>query len=296
MERPSGPSQAGRTLQAVVDSSRATGRGYVVLALSEEDADRERLTRLASAAVAAVERESGVDRAVASVATRDNGEPVGLVCAEVGPAVDPAALGNAALERVGGRAAAGAATGAGHPDLELEDAIVVALEGLDVALQSGSATAVHSELYDLVVGRARSGVRADEAVHALEDVSCATPARAEDDPFAVDLRAADEPGEPPVPARERAELVHEIESLRGRAEELRDEDRHARGLLERRIAKLARELETAEAEIDRLRDTYEGDRGRASVFRTVQGLDPDEPLAPIKKRLIDGVFRENEGA
>ncbi|MEM7515461.1 MAG: hypothetical protein AAF368_00865 [Planctomycetota bacterium] len=210
--------------------------------------------------------------------------------------VDPAALGTAGLEPLGARAAVGVSTSAGHPDLELDDAVAVAMEGLDVALQSGSSTAVHSELYDLVVGRSAGRVSAMGAALAPDAAAEATPAREADDPFAVDLSAAAEAEAPRVPARERAELVHEIESLRGRAEELREGDRSARALLERRIAKLARELETAEAEIDRLRDTYEGDSGRASVFRTVQGLDPSEPLAPVKKRLIDGVFRENEGA
>ncbi|MEM1448858.1 MAG: hypothetical protein AAF957_29045 [Planctomycetota bacterium] len=296
MERSSGPSTHDRTLEAIVDSSRATGRAYVVLALDAEGADPDRLRQLTSTALAAIEHEDGCDRAAASIGLRQNGEEVGLLCAEVGPGVDPAVLGTRmAMSRV----AVGVSTSAGHPHLELDDAIAVALEGLDVALTSGASGAVHSELYDLVIGRPAASVRAvGEGLHA-EAATAATPAKEEDDPFARDVPGdadAAPPTEPRVPARERAELVLEIEALRDQADELREQDRHARALLERRIAKLARELETAEAEIGRLRDTYEGETGRPSAYRKVQGLDPDEPMAPVKKRMIEGVFRENEDA
>jgi hypothetical protein len=62
---------------------------------------------------------------------------------------------------------------------------------------------------------------------------------------------------------------------------------------ERRITKLITQLEGAETEIDRLRAEQVGDKGLPSQFKRVQGLDPGEANAPLKRTIIDGVFRAN---
>jgi hypothetical protein len=192
------------------------------------------------------------------------------------------------------------ATSVGHADLSLDDAITVALEGLDVARSSGSDAAVHTELYELVA-RAREW----EAVTRRTVESPAAPVEAgptagADDPFAhmpADEAAAPadtaRPPAPRTPARDRAALAAEMERLHADRDDALDLDRHARALFERRIAKLAAELERAEAEIERLREERAPDPGLPSVYREVQGLDESSPLAPVKRRLIEGVFRKN---
>ncbi len=92
---------------------------------------------------------------------------------------------------------------------------------------------------------------------------------------------------------ERDALRDELAQLQADAR-----DAPARGtsdVQERRIKKLLRKLEDAEAEIEKLRAHQESDPGLASFFTAVQGLDPDEPNAQAKRGMLDKVFRKNVG-
>lgn len=307
MDRPSAPVEHDDPLGRIVASSRSTGRAYVVLALGLVS-DSDDMVAATEVALAIVEAELGVDMAAAQVVQRDGREALGLICAEVAPALDPAELGTAAAAhlRTTDAISVGVASSAGHPDLTLEHAIAVALEGLDVARAAGSTRAVHSELYDLATASTgierptESDAIGSDAPPRADATTDRAPTSVADDPFAqfiesdVALPLAPDHTSPATPARERAALTAEIMSLQVEAASLREHDKHAHALLERRISKLAHELESAESEIDRLRTTYEGDRGLPSVYRQVQGLDESESLAPLKKDLIDGLFRENE--
>ena len=79
-------------------------------------------------------------------------------------------------------------------------------------------------------------------------------------------------------------------------EEPADEERafDASELLHRRLTKLTRELERAETEIARLRARVGRDAaGLASIYREVQGLSEDAPLAELKRSLMARIFEAN---
>ncbi len=105
-----------------------------------------------------------------------------------------------------------------------------------------------------------------------------------------------------VVAKLEQESRAEIERLRLELELARREKAEAAATgdaidkQERRISKLLHQLEDAESEIARLRSEKEEDPGVPSQFRAVQGLDPKEPEAPVKRVLIDGVFESNRGS
>lgn len=97
-------------------------------------------------------------------------------------------------------------------------------------------------------------------------------------------------------ATSRAELGtlrDEIATLRQERDQLRRSDAQVRGLLERRIAKVTRQLEETEAEVEELRRAQSTDGGVASSFRAVQGLDPTDPAASQKRGMLEGVFESN---
>lgn len=64
-------------------------------------------------------------------------------------------------------------------------------------------------------------------------------------------------------------------------------------LLERRIRKLARSLQRTEAEIERFHELGNLDLGIASVYKSVQGLDDDDPFWKVKQELLQSIFAAN---
>ncbi|HZL98919.1 MAG TPA: hypothetical protein VFD43_01590, partial [Planctomycetota bacterium] len=63
--------------------------------------------------------------------------------------------------------------------------------------------------------------------------------------------------------------------------------------LERRIAKLVQSLQTTEQALGRMARLSHADDGIESIYRTVQGLDPDEPEARAKQDLMHAIFEKN---
>lgn len=64
-------------------------------------------------------------------------------------------------------------------------------------------------------------------------------------------------------------------------------------LLERRIAKLTKALEMTEAELRRIAAMKSIDLGVASIYRSVQGLSPEEECLALKKELMKQIFTAN---
>lgn len=64
-------------------------------------------------------------------------------------------------------------------------------------------------------------------------------------------------------------------------------------LLQRRIAKLAERLRITEGQLTHISAAGPGDQGTASVYREVQGLDPNALFFEKKKELMDGIFKAN---
>jgi hypothetical protein len=73
------------------------------------------------------------------------------------------------------------------------------------------------------------------------------------------------------------------------------EDVHRRQieLLERRIAKLTRHLSKAEENLERMAAMRGEDPGIASIYRTVQGLSPEERALAFKQKLMQKIFQAN---
>ena len=64
-------------------------------------------------------------------------------------------------------------------------------------------------------------------------------------------------------------------------------------LLERRIAKLTRHLAKAEENLARMAAMRGDDVGIASIYRTVQGLSPEERALAFKQKLMQRIFQAN---
>jgi hypothetical protein len=73
------------------------------------------------------------------------------------------------------------------------------------------------------------------------------------------------------------------------------EDVHRRQieLLERRIAKLTRYLAKAEESLERLAALRGEDTGVASIYRSAQGMSPEERALAFKQKLMQKIFQAN---
>ncbi|MEM8713789.1 MAG: hypothetical protein AAGG01_22840, partial [Planctomycetota bacterium] len=119
-----------------------------------------------------------IETATGSITVLMSGETAGVVVAQPLGAPILKELGDELATRVaealgnGCQVSVGLATTREHPGLELDDAIAVAMEGLEVASASGSNIAVHSELYELTLAtRRRLGtVFPLESVQDLEEI------------------------------------------------------------------------------------------------------------------------------
>lgn len=73
----------------------------------------------------------------------------------------------------------------------------------------------------------------------------------------------------------------------------KDEQQHKIEQLERRIGKLSASLDDSTSLVRRLRETKESPEGIESIYREVQGLDPNESNAPEKRGLLEEIFKLN---
>lgn len=96
---------------------------------------------------------------------------------------------------------------------------------------------------------------------------------------------------------EREVIIRALESLetaRGSALESGRAESGARIQdLERRIAKLVQSLESTEQALKRVAKMAQVDSGLESIYRTVQGLDGEDPVAEAKKELMRAIFEKN---
>ena len=192
-----------------------------------------------------------------------------------------------------------------RPELDFEILLGVARESLGVAQAAGGDRWVHTELYNLLARRRRSGeLEAELAVEVADafDYEELSTGLEWDEPEPLEEPAAPLHGEleaelqlEPQPSQGLRELWHrlELESEDPFAASLEQRPGQRMEVLERRIAKLMRALEMAEGEIQRLQQEFGSEAGIASVYRSVQGLAPDEPLAELKRRLMRELFRAN---
>lgn len=381
-------------LNGLFRDAHEMGRHVQVFVLTVDGSERSHAIDQATLlAVECLAKRQDIESATGSITVLMTGTTAGVVVAQPKGAPTLKVVGEHLVEALAERLGAGAqiaigmATTAEHPDLVVDDAIAVAMEGLEVASASGSSRAVHSELYELTLAtRRRQGTvfplesvqhlgddaeiprpevrpvaatAAELAVKAEADPPAASaeatpelepsPERSSeqsseqssesgdelypedeefvfggrgdaivdplgefDDPFAHLASEAYELGADsaaaltngiaptgPATARLEQESRAEIERLRLELELARREKAAsaAGGTAlenqERRIMKLITQLEGAETEIDRLRAEQAGDKGLPSQFKRVQGLDTGEANAPLKRTIIDGVFRAN---
>ena len=330
----------------VFHDARQVGRVVQAFTVSISGApDGHSIDEATELAVETLSQRSDIDSSVGSITLLMEGEMAGVIVALPHGAPPLKKLGevlvDALSERFGtAQVAVGMATTRDHKELELDDALAVAIEGLEVARASGSNRAVHSELYELTLStRRRQGtvfpleaVRQGQLKGPAEETTDyilqpaespaskagpnASSAEAEvlgelDDPFAHLASEAYELNQESAlaltngiapKAGEAAEFEKqsriEIERLRMELDVARRDQLESKGnekaanIQERRIAKLLQQLEVAEAEIARLHQNRE--RGVGSAYRSVQGLDPNEPAAKKKRVLIDGVFESNK--
>lgn len=101
--------------------------------------------------------------------------------------------------------------------------------------------------------------------------------------------------------------LHLQERLAEREQELlREAEQHAAALeskeadyrreienLQRRVAKLTRSLTDTEGELKRVAELKETDDGLASIYREVQGLDPEEDDSGAKMEMMSSIFEAN---
>jgi hypothetical protein len=213
-----------------------------------------------------------------------------------------------------------------RPDLDLEVLVGVARESLGVAQAAGGDRWVHTELYELLLRRRSAGELATPEAALPEvrelaaglETATVIPAPPGARPPAGGARGAvpaagaqrtavatgsttgivglpTEAGVLPAgtalsegPLGAARAAVAEALAAGGAVEN------EAVDVLERRIAKLMRALELAEDEISRLRSEVGTDSGIASIYRTVQGLQPDEPLLDAKRALMRELYRANQ--
>ncbi len=90
-------------------------------------------------------------------------------------------------------------------------------------------------------------------------------------------------------------IAASTKALAKAASQLADERAHDERIemLERRIAKLNKSLESAEKLIQKLYKVKEIDPGIASLYRGVQGLELNEEDFELKKEMLKGIFEAN---
>jgi GGDEF domain-containing protein len=199
-----------------------------------------------------------------------------------------------------------------RPELAYEAFLGVALESLGVAQGAGGNRWVHTELYDML--RRRFPDRAPAAPPVVDSAPVASAAPATSVAPAIPAPAHAAPPTPavphgsapiapasstaPPPSTVAPGAVVRIQpgvpaapSLPPPLEETGPTSETIE-ILQRRVRKLANALEEAEVEIAALRGE-QAEAGVASIYRTVQGLSPDEAFIDLKRKLMSDIYEAN---
>jgi hypothetical protein len=207
-----------------------------------------------------------------------------------------------------------AGLGLSLPSVRFEVWMRVAEEGLAIARNAGGDRAVHTDVYELVerqlAGAAlpisarpveapppavERGIDRDEAPRALASIETVRKAPGIDAPAPAQ----------PAPARERATSARlAIDALPALSPRRIDDADPAFAsypivagrieLLERRIDKLSRVLDSIDARLARLEGGSRiSEEGVASVYREVQGIEVDSPNVALKRQLMAAIFEAN---
>jgi len=186
--------------------------------------------------------------------------------------------------------------------------LAVAQEGVEVARSSGGGRIVHSELYSFHQRRLER-LSPDRKKPALP----AVPLHAEPQfappsaplPSAMPVRQGSHEARPAPAMLATGVGLHELEervltlarewteeALAGALAETKKVHSSEIETLERRIAKLSRALEEAQADLVRSHGAASIDPGVASAYRTVQGLK-DERGSGVKREMLERLFEAN---
>jgi len=194
----------------------------------------------------------------------------------------------------------------GRPQLPFEVFLGVAEESLGVAQGAGGNRWVHTELYGMLERRVKGGGGGDGAppVFPLSAIAGAsapvvlTPAprsqAAPPPPRAPSLLAPTVAQGAVVRVSVPAGPIGTSSAEPPGAEEEADPSPSDVDILQRRLRKLMHALELAETEIRRLREEQGAERGIASIYRTVQGLSPDDNFVDVKRKLMLDIFEANQ--
>ncbi len=145
----------------IFHDAREVGRVAQVFTVSVTgDVEPNAIDAATILAVETLEGRNDIDASAGSITVLMSGETAGVVVAQ--PLGAPALkdLGRDLIQALsarfhGAQIAIGLATTREHKELTMDDAISVAIEGLEVAGASGSNRAVHSELYELTLASRR---------------------------------------------------------------------------------------------------------------------------------------------
>lgn len=196
-----------------------------------------------------------------------------------------------------------------------ETLLEVAERGAEVAAAGGGDRLAQTDLYRLVQrrcerddeatrrqqqARAKIGAAelpqraAEEASRTIDAWMDPDEAEARADHLLSELEAQEASLGQSDAARERLAFEQQaLADLKALEEAKNREHRQEVERLERRIAKLASALESAEGQITRLAQVKSIDPGVASVYHSVQGIDPEDAQRELKKELLETVFVSN---
>ena len=289
----------------VFRDARDVGRVIQAFAISVSGTtEPNAIDRATLVAVEALAQRADIDASAGSMTVLMNGEMAGVIVAQPLGAPALKELGEALLQTLGthfggAQIAVGMASTELHKELELDDVLAVAMEGLEVASLSRSNRAVHSELYELILAtRRRHGtvyplesVRHDDAVHEMADF---LPRPTQDLPRAEETQAEFVPAE--TERNGRPEVLSELDDpfahLASEAYELNVDSAMAltNGIAPRAEA-VAQLEEDSRVEIERLR--MELDVARREKLELKGGSDA---AVNIQERRINKLVHQLEDA
>ncbi|HUR28185.1 MAG TPA: diguanylate cyclase [Planctomycetota bacterium] len=177
-----------------------------------------------------------------------------------------------------------------------ETLLSVAESGLDVALQGGGDRYVHTELYDWFQKRAerelpRGALSPTPSPGALFGQDPSSPLQPE---YVPGMRIFADP-EAAARARALAAAAHVAPAaiVASLSNEREQDYRRQIDNLERRIVKLNEMLERTEQDLSRMAALKLVDPGVASIYRSVQGISPEDEAKALKKELMQKIFEAN---
>lgn len=300
-------------VNGVFTDAKALGRPARVFTITVSGAARPHAIDHATVvAVETLNARKDISACAGSITVLMSGGTAGVVIAQPQGAPTLKSLGASLVESLaaeftasGVQVCIGMATTLDHKELDVDEAIAVAMEGLEVATASGSSRAVHSELYELTLATHRrkgtvfpleavelldDDARSPSPVPAVEASAASTEVPSESaDTSAAEVLAAEAP--PEAPAGMLGEIDDPFAHLASEAYELGADSASAltNGIAPRAEA-VAKIEQQSRAEIERLRLELELAR-REKSESTAKG-------SAIKKqeRRISKLVKQLEGA